>query len=169
MPSVEVQILQAAEARLNAASVALPSKKGTRTVTPPPGLSVERSMFRPVTYMDVRNGPHIAVSVRGQPEISRDSWFDPKTIRMTEIIADVFALANEVKGAEATDPAYLWLIQALQSEPTLGGICHWISEEGTEDEMTEVAESAELIAVKAVKIHFRYHTRTDDPSLRDLE
>lgn len=168
MPSVGVQILEAIELRVQQASVTLPALVGVRTVTPPEGLTVERDMIRPVMVRDVLDGPHIALAIRGQTDVRRDKWDSPMTIRTLEVVADVFALANEVRGAEATDPAYVWMIQSLQSESTLGGICHYISEEEHEDAHTAVEESADLIATKSVRINFVFHTRTDDPELRNL-
>jgi hypothetical protein len=160
--SVGVQIAQAVEARLNVASVEIAS--GTKTK--PAGLTVERERLTDVRPADVQAGALIIVSIGAEVAVSRVHWQSPKTDRILELLVGVYALASATKGAEATDPAYNWLVQALQSEPRLGGLAHWISEEGYEAAYTRFQDSHEIVCAREVKIHVSFHTRTDNPEVR---
>lgn len=163
MPSIALQISQAVEARLRVASVVLPS--GTKT--PPLGLTVEREKISVVHHAEVKNGPLISVSIGAEPQISRDHHKSPMTKRVLELLVGIYADANDMPGAEATDPAYLWMVHALQSEPTLGGLAHFISEEESEMAYTMSTESRDIVAGREVKVHIHFHTRTDDPGVRN--
>ncbi len=162
MASIELQIGAAIEARLNVASVTLPG--GVKT--PPAGLTVVREKLGTIYPTDVKDGPLINVSAIGQPQITRDHWKSPVTKRIGEVLLGIYALAEADKGAVVTDPAYLWAIHALQSEPTLGGICNYISEEAIDVEYTMFGDSSDIVAAREVKLWVYFHTRTDDPEVR---
>ena len=162
MASLDVQIVQALEARLNAASVTLPS--GVKT--PPAGLTVFREKLGTIYPDNVKAGPVINISAAGQPKIERDHWKSPVTKRVMEVLCGIYALAEDQRGQEVTDPAYLWLIHALQSEPTLGGLCNYMSEEGVDVAYTMFQDSAEIVAGREVQLWIYFHSRTDDPEVR---
>ncbi len=163
MASIGLQISQAVETRLGLANVTLPS--GVKT--PPTGLTVVREQIAVVTPDQVRDGPLINMSIAGEVQVNRVNWKAPKTDRLMELLIYVYANANVVKAAEAIDPAYNWMVHALQSEPTMGGICHWIAEDGFESAYTSFPESEDVVAAREVKLHFDFHTRTDDPEVRN--
>lgn len=162
MASLDVQIAVAMEARLKLASVTLPS--GVKT--PPAGLTVVREKLNTIYPGDVRSGPMLVISGSGQPSISRKQWSSPVTQRVIEYLVSVHALAEDEKGLESTDDAYLWLIWALQSDQSLGGLANYISEEGVDIAYTAFQDSSEIIAAREVKIWVYTHSRTDDPEVR---
>lgn len=162
MASVALQIAQAIEARLNEPSVELPG--GTKT--PPEGLRVERERIATVTPSDVADGPLVSIAISAQVKVDRKNHRAPLTTRTEEYLVYVYAGATDEKAADAVDPAYNWVVHALQSEPTLGGLAHWVSEEGYDQAYTSFPESAEVVAAREVKIHVAHHTRTDDPEVR---
>jgi hypothetical protein len=162
MASLGLQIAQAVEARLQLASVSLPG--GVKT--PPAGLSVERERVSMVTRREVDDGPHIVVSIAAEPKIDRDHWKSPHTVRHLELLIGVYVLANDIKGADALDAPYLWVVHALQSDPTFGGLANWVSEEASENAYTKFPESGDLIAGRELKLWINFHTRTDDPEVR---
>lgn len=162
MASVELQILEAMEARLKVASVTLPG--GVKT--PPAGLTVVREKLGTIYPADVKDGPMMNISAGGQTNITRDHWKSPVTQRIAEVLVGIYALADTAKGATVTDPAYLWLIHSLQSEPRLGGLCNYISEENIDVAYTMFQDSTEIVAAREVKLWIYFHTRTDDPEVR---
>ena len=108
----------------------------------------------------------LVISGSGQPSISRKQWSSPVTQRVIEYLVSVHALAEDEKGLESTDDAYLWLIWALQSDQSLGGLANYISEEGVDIAYTAFQDSSEIIAAREVKIWVYTHSRTDDPEVR---
>ena len=161
--SVALQIAKAVETRLGVASVALPS--GTKT--PPSGLTIERERISSIMPEDVSLGPLIVIAIGAETRVERVNHKSPLTSRTLELLIAIYANATSQGGADAVDPAYNWLIHALQSEPTLGGLAHWVSEEGHESAYTAFQDSADVIAGREVKVHIDFHTRTDDPEVRN--
>lgn len=160
--SVALQILQAIQTRLDSASVVV----GGVTHTPPAALKVERERLGPINPATVKSGPIIVLHMGGQLPTERDHHKSPMLVRTMEVLTTIAANANDVLNSEALDPATNWLVLALQSEPTLGGVAHWISEEGQEDYYTQWEESADVIAIRELKLSVRFHTRTDNPTTR---
>ena len=161
--SIAVQIAIAVEARLGDPSAILPS--GVKT--PPAGLTVVRGRVSDIRPEDVAGGPLINLSIGAELDINRDGIKNPMTVRTLELLVGIYANANTVLTDEAVDPAYNWLIHALQSEPSLGGLAHWVSEESSESTHTMWFENSEVVAAKEVKLHLEFHTRTDDPQVRN--
>ncbi len=162
MASIGLQIELAVEARLGVASVELPS--GTKT--PPAGLVIQRERISDVRPDDVRDGPLVLISIGAEPEINRVNWSAPATSRLLELLIGIYALANDTPGADAVDPTYNWIIHALQSEPRLGGLTLWISEEQSDSEYVRYGDSADIVSARELKVHFAFMTRTDDPEVR---
>lgn len=160
--SVGVQIAKAVEARIKLSSVTLPS--GAKT--PPAGLTIFRERVSVIMPEDVKAGPLINISIGSEVEVNRETHKSPMTVRTLELLVGVYASANVLAGADATDPAYNWLIQALQSEPTMGGLSHWVSEEGYEAAYTAWEGSKDVVAAREVKVRLQFHSRTDDPEVR---
>lgn len=162
MKSLGVQIGEAVEERLKVGSVTLPSG----VFTPPPGLVVERNRVGVVYPGDVRAGPLIVVMTGGEPKIERAHWKSPVTVRTMTLLVGVFAMAQAQDSDDATDEPYLWMIRALQSDPSLGGLCNWIAEDSFETSYSIYQDSAEIVAARECKIQISFHTRTDDPAVR---
>ena len=160
--SVHLQILKAVLTRLQASSVTIDGE----TFTPPAGLQVERERIGDVTPRVVESGPLVVVHMGEQQPTTRPNYKAPAVVRTMELNVTVAALANDVFNSEAVDPATNWIVQSLQSEPTLGLLTHWISEEGSEDFYTMFEESQDVLAYRQMKLHFRFHTRTDNPERR---
>ena len=168
MSSVALHILDAVEARLKLASV--PStvlfEEEYVPFTPPGGLTVGREIIGLVTERHVVNGPIISVAKGGELPTTRNHHKSPLTIHTMEVLITVAAKAESSTPSTALDPASSWVIHALQSEPTLGGIAHYITEEGSEDEYTTYQDSTFVLAARQMKLHIVFHTRTDDPNAR---
>lgn len=162
MSSLLVQIAQAIETRLGVASVQI---NGV-TKTPPTGLTVLGEMTITPTVKMVQHGPLINVTFPQEVQTSRDHWKHPSTVRIGEVILQIWAHSDDIRPSLAVDPAYLWAIYALQSDPTLGGLNNFISEEGSEGGVTAFTDSDTLIAVREVKIQYHFHTMTIDPETR---
>ena len=162
MSSIALDLLDAIETRLGAASVVV--NKDTKT--PPANLTIYRELIGQVTPAKVKLGPIISISRGGELSTSRDHYKSPMLQRMMEVLITVAVLANDDHPSVALDPACVWVIHALQSEPTMGGINHWISEESAEDFYTTFADSEDVVAAREHKLHFAFHTRTDDPEAR---
>lgn len=162
MASIALQILQAVKARLEVASVQIDGV----TFSPPAGLTVERERIGKLTPRQVYNGPLIVLHMGGQKETSREHHKSKMLVRTMQVLVTIAADANNVPNSEAVDAPTNWLIQALQSEPTLGGIAHWISEEGQEDYYTTFEESSEVVALREMVLEVRFHTRTENPEAR---
>lgn len=162
MSSVLTQIAQAVEDRLKVASVQI----NGATKTPPAGLTVNGEMTITPTAMMVEHGPLINVSFPQEVSTSRNHFKSPNTVRVGEVILQIWANSDTQRPSLAVDPAYLWAIHALQSDPTLGGINDFIAEEGSEGGVTSFIDSDTLIAVREVKIQFHFHTMTIDPETR---
>jgi len=162
MASIALQILAAVKARLEASSVFVNGVE----VFPPANLTVDRERIGKITPRQVYQGPLIVVHMGGQKETQRDHYKSPMLNRTMQVLVTITANANDVPNSEAVDPPYVWLVQALQSEPTLGGLAHWISEEGQEDFYTSFDESSEVIAVREMILDVAFHTRTDNPEVR---
>lgn len=162
--SVGLQISKAVEVRLGVASVVLPS--GVKT--PPAGLVVVRERISTVMPEDVVDGPLINMSIGAEPRINRDHYKSQMTVRMLELLIGIYADATVIPAADAVDPAYNWLIHSLQSEPTLGGLAHWVSEEASDSAYTTFRDSKAVIGAREVKLQLEYHTRTDDPEVRNI-
>lgn len=160
--SIALQILKAIEARLQVASVTIDGQ----TFTPPAGLTVDRERIGPVMPKHVANGPIIIPHMGGQEPTERDSYKSPLLKRTLMVLVTIAADANDVPNSDAVDPATNWLVQSLQSEPTLGGIAHWINEEGQEDFYSSFEDSASIVAIREMTLMVRFHTRTDNPEVR---
>lgn len=156
-------IEKAVETRLNAANVMLPSGQKD----PPAGLTVEREKVGTVHPSDVADGPLISVSIGAEVKINRNGIKSPMTVRTLELLIGIYADATTVPGADALDPAYVWVVHALQSDPTLGVGAHWVSEEKSESSYTVYSDSAKVIAGRELTVHIEFHTRTDDPTVRN--
>lgn len=170
MSSVALQILDAIETRLKVASVqstVFDRIEGEyETFTPPTGLTVGREIIGLVTERHVVGGPIISVAKGGELPSSRKHHKDPLTVRTMEVLITVAAKAEDVTPSNALDAPSNWVIQALQSEPTLDGIAHYISEEGSEDEYTTYQESTFVLAARQMRLHVTFHSRTDNPEVR---
>lgn len=162
MASIALQVLQAMKTRLELASVVI---EGV-TFNPPANLTVDQERIGKITPRQVYDGPLIVVHMGGQQATSREHHKSKMLVRTLEVLVTITANANDVPNSEALDAPTNWLIQSLQSEPTLGGIAHWVSEEGQEDFYTTFEESEEIIAVREIILHVRFHTRTEDPESR---
>jgi hypothetical protein len=162
MSSVLIVIAQAIETRLKKTSVQLDGV----TKTPPIGLTVLGEMTITPTARMVEHGPLINVSFPQEVKTSRDHWKSPHSVRVGEVILQIWANSDATRPSLAVDPAYLWTIHALQSDPTLGGINNFIAEEGSEGGVTAFTDSETLIAVREVKIQYHFHTKTNDPETR---
>lgn len=162
MASIALQVLQAIAARLKVASVTIDGE----TFTPPDGLTVQRERLGKITPRQVMNGPLIIVHMAGQKPTERKHHESPMLKRTLEVLVTIAADANETLNSEAVDPPSNWLTQSLQSEPTLGGIAHWISEEGQEDFYTSFEEAEEVVALREIMLEIPFHTRTDNPERR---
>jgi len=162
MASIAVQILQAMLTRLEVASVQIDGV----TFTPPANLTVDRERIGKITPRQVYDGPLIVLHMGGQKETYREHYKSKMLTRTMQVLVTIAAGANDVPNSEAVDPSTNWLIQSLQSEPTLGGIAHWISEEGQEDFYTSFEESSEVVAVREIVLEIHFHTRTENPESR---
>jgi hypothetical protein len=160
--SIALQIQKAVVDRLEVASVEIDGA----TKTPPSNLSVQRERVGPIMPKHVRSGPLVIVHMGGQQPTERSHYKSPALKRVLNLTISVAANADETLSSDAVDPATSWVIQALQSEPTLDGLCHWISEEGQEDFYTMYDDSAEVVSMRELKIQIHFHTRTDNPEAR---
>lgn len=160
--SVALDIQQAIEARLKLVSVSLNGVVHTK----PTGLVVERERIGPIMPKNVKDGPLLVIHMGGQQPTTRKHYASPMLNRVLHILITIAADANTLKNSEALDPATNWLVVALQSEPTMGGIAHWISEEGQDDFYSFFDESADVVAIREIKLHVAFHTRTDNPTAR---
>lgn len=162
MSSLLTQIANAVETRLKVASVQV---RGV-TKTPPANLTVLGEMTISPTARMVEDGPLINVTFPQEVSTSRAHFRDPNTVRVGEILLQVWALSDDTRPSLAVDPTCMWIIHALQSDPSLGGLNDYISEEGSEGGVTAFTDSETLIAVREMKIHFHFHTHTVDPETR---
>jgi hypothetical protein len=160
--SEALTILKAIDTRLAVASVVIDGVVHTKPV----GLTVDRDQIAPVKPAQVKGGPFINIVKGGQLPTQRKHYKDMMLIRTMEVVVSVYALATGTRNSEALDPATNWVIKALQSEPTLGGHTHWVSEEGEDDFFSLFDDSMEVVAMREMKLHFEFHTRTDNPEAR---
>ncbi len=163
MSSIALQILDAIETRLGKASVQ--GWDGT-VFTAPANLTVAREIIGLVTERHVALGPVISVAKGGELPTTRKHHSHTMTIHILEALVTVAAKAEDENPSVALDEPSSWVVQALQSDPTLGGIAHYISEEGSEDEYTTYQESTFVLAARQMKLHIVFHTRTDNPDAR---
>lgn len=162
MASIAVQILQRMQDRLRLNAVTIDGE----TFGPPADLTVQRERLGKITPRQVMEGPLIILHMGGQKPTERDHHKSKMLTRTLEVLVTIAADANETKNSEAVDPATNWLVQALQSDPTLGGIAHWISEEGQEDFYTSFEEAGEVVALREMMLEVAFHTRTENPERR---
>ena len=160
--SIALAIMKAAETRLGVANVQIDGQ----TYTPPSNLTVERERVGVIQPKHVRDGPLVVIHRAGQSPSQRDHHKSPMLRRVLKLKISIAANAGDVKNSEALDPPGNWVVQALQSEPTLGGIAHWISEEGEEDYYTMFEDSSEIVVMREMDIHIAFHTRTENPETR---
>jgi hypothetical protein len=160
--SISLQILKAMETRLKKASVLI----NGLPKTPPTGLVVQRERILAIMPKHVEDGPLIVINEAGEKPTVRDHHKSPKTDRVLQASITIAADAELVPNSDALDPASNWITHALQSEPTLGYLAHWIMEEGREDFSTVYDESSKIVAIRELKLEIGFHTRTDDPTAR---
>lgn len=157
-------IEKAVETRLNLASVMLPSGQKTK----PAGLVVERERISQVMPEEVADGVILlTVAIGAEVQVNRNGVKSPMTTRTLELLIGIFVDATVEKAADTIDPGYNWIIHALQSDPSLGVGAHFVSEEGHDSEYTAFADADAVVAGRELKIHIGFHTRTDDPTVRN--
>lgn len=160
--SVALTLMKAVESRLGLASVDI---NGV-TFAPPSGLTVERERVGIIQPKHVAGGPMVVVHRQGQKPSYREHHKHSLLKRVLQLRVIIAVNADEAKNSEALDHAGNWVVQALQSEPTLGGIAHWISEEGEEDYYTMFEDSAAIVAMREMTIEIPFHTHTANPESR---
>lgn len=160
--SIGLQVLKAMEARLKVASVQIDGQ----TFTPPTGLVVQRERVALVTAVAVKDGPLILIDSNGERPTVRKHYKSKMLIRTMEALVTVLVDASALPTSDALDPATNWLISAFQSDPTLGGIAHWMNEEGRDDNTSTFDNSAVVVGVREMKWHIEFHSRTEIPTAR---
>lgn len=160
--SIALQIQKAVVTRLEKASVVIDGV----TFTPPSGMTVQRERVGPIRPNHVSMGTLVVIHMAGQKPTVRKHYQATALVRVLQLTIAIAADANDALNSDALDPTTNWVIQALQSEPTLGGIAHWISEEGQEDFYTMFDDSADIVAMRELSIEIHFHTRTDNPAAR---
>lgn len=160
--SIALKIQKAVETRLKLASVTI----GGEVFNPPANLTVERERIGLIQPKHVQDGPLIVIHMGGQNPTARDHYKSPMLRRVLKLTAVIAASADAAKNSDALDPATNWVIQALQSEPTLGNLAHWISEEGQDDYYTFYDDSSLVVAQRELALNISFHTRTDNPEAR---
>lgn len=165
MDTLSLQIAKAVETLLGSASVTIYDGS---TLTKPTGLVVQRERVTQVTPDDVEDGPLVLVSIAAEPAIDPvgNNNRGVAVKRRLEILIDIFADATDTPPSDAVDPAYVWVVMALQSDPRLGGLAHWIQERAYESQYTSFADSARVMSARAVRFYIEHHTRRDDPRVR---
>jgi hypothetical protein len=161
--SIGTTILKAMETRLKLATVTIDGE----AFTPPTGLVVERERVGVIQPKHVANGPLVVIHRTGQEPTVRNHHKSRMLLRVMDVAIVISASADSMKNSEALDPPANWVVQALQSEPTLNGLAHWISEEGEEDLYTIFEDSAAIIAAREMKLQIHFHTRTENPEVRE--
>jgi len=160
--SVALQIQKAVVTRLEEASVSIDGD----TFTPPSNLTVQRERIGPIMPKHVQEGPLVVVHMGGQKPTERSHYKSTALKRVLNLTIAIAANADELLSSDAVDEGTNWVIQALQSEPTLGGLAHWISEEGQEDFVTMYDDSSAVVSMREIAIQIHFHTRTDNPEVR---
>ena len=163
MSSIALQILDKMETQLKKAS--LPGWDG-EVFTRPLNLTVGREIAGLITERMLTQGPVISLRKGGELPTKRTHHQSPMNIHVLEAEITVAVLAESTSASAALDAPSSWVVQALQSDPTLGGFAHYISEEGSDDDHTPYQESEKILAARHMKFHVRFHTRTDNPDAR---
>jgi hypothetical protein len=150
--SRRLQILDAAETRLNVASVTVNAVARTK----PAGLNVHRFRLRP---LQAESLPAMVIYMQTDPDPERRATGTlDRTMRVA--VESLVKVTSGTPPDDAVDPLINWAVLALLSEETLGGLARQITERGT----VWAPEEGEQSFMRALTVFdIQYLTRDNDP------
>lgn len=125
----------------------------------PAGLNVHRARLRPLEK-DLLPAAIVYVP----PETPEAVTLSPLAVdRKARVAVQLRAIAPEGTAAEdAVDPYYVWAVQAIQADPTLGGLALDTNEVSV---TYDAIESDSVLAACEVLFEVTYETAESDPEM----
>ena len=147
MTSIREQVAGAVVAALNAAAAG--------GVTQPIGLTVHRERTRPITK-DKLPATLVYFEDDEPTTLAKQVFRAPLTERHLGVVIEMRAIGSSSQSPdEALDPLYLWVMQQIMADETLGGLAMGV----TEGPMKWMATEADVIFAGAA-LHLVIHYRT---------